>query len=66
MTRSVAERLGVDYDLMKEQLASGIPLRRLGQPEDAARVIAFFASDEASYVTGQTLYVSGGPGGVAS
>ena len=37
-----------------------IPLRRLGQPEDLAAAVAFFASDEANYITGQTLSVSGG------
>lgn len=37
-----------------------VPLRRLGQPEDVAAAVAFFASDEAAYVTGQTLSVSGG------
>jgi NAD(P)-dependent dehydrogenase (short-subunit alcohol dehydrogenase family) len=37
-------------------------LRRLGQPEEVAAVIAFLASDDASYMTGQTLGVSGGMG----
>jgi NAD(P)-dependent dehydrogenase (short-subunit alcohol dehydrogenase family) len=43
-----------------ERLVSAIPLKRVGDPEDMANVIAFFASDEASFVTGQTLYVCGG------
>jgi 3-oxoacyl-[acyl-carrier protein] reductase len=37
-----------------------VPLRRVGQPEDIANVISFLVSEEASYVTGQTLYVNGG------
>lgn len=40
--------------------AASIPLGRIGQPEDSARVIAFLVSDAASYVTGQTIFVNGG------
>lgn len=63
MTRAVAERIGMDYEQMKAAVAATIPLGRVGQPEDVAGVIAFFCGDEASFVTGQTLYVSGGLGG---
>jgi 3-oxoacyl-[acyl-carrier protein] reductase len=63
MTRAVAERTGVDYEQMKVDAAARIPLRRIGQPEDIANVIAFLVSDEASYVSGQTIYVAGGPRG---
>jgi 2-hydroxycyclohexanecarboxyl-CoA dehydrogenase len=45
---------------LREALTKAIPLRRLGQPEDLANVVAFLASDEASFVTGQTVSVSGG------
>jgi 3-oxoacyl-[acyl-carrier protein] reductase len=48
---------------MKQDAASRIPLRRIGQPEDVANVIAFLCSDEASYVSGQTIYIAGGPRG---
>jgi 3-oxoacyl-[acyl-carrier protein] reductase len=61
MTRSTAERVGVDYEAFKQGAASQIPLRRVGQPEDIASVIAFLCSDEASFVSGQTIYVRGGP-----
>ncbi|MDQ6877024.1 MAG: 3-oxoacyl-ACP reductase FabG [Candidatus Dormibacteraeota bacterium] len=61
MMRATAERMRVDYDAMKEGAALQIPLRRVGQPEDIAHVIAFLCSDECSYVSGQTLYVRGGP-----
>jgi 3-oxoacyl-[acyl-carrier protein] reductase len=61
MTRGTAERLGVDYEAFKMGAASQIPLRRVGQPGDIASVIAFLCSDESSFVSGQTIYVRGGP-----
>ncbi len=61
MTRATAERMGVDYEAFKLGAASQIPLRRVGQPEDIASVIAFLCSDESSFVSGQTVYVRGGP-----
>lgn len=41
-------------------LAAAIPMKRLGQPQDVANAVLFFASTESSFVTGQTLYVCGG------
>jgi len=61
MTRATADRMGVDYEAFKLGAASQIPLRRVGQPEDIASVIAFLCSDESSFVSGQTIYVRGGP-----
>jgi 3-oxoacyl-[acyl-carrier protein] reductase len=61
MTRATAERMGVDFEAFKVGAASQTPLRRIGQPEDIASVIAFLCSDESSFVSGQTLYVRGGP-----
>jgi 3-oxoacyl-[acyl-carrier protein] reductase len=61
MTRATAERMGIDYETFKLGAASQIPLRRVGQPEDIASVIAFLCSDESSFVSGQTIYVRGGP-----
>jgi 3-oxoacyl-[acyl-carrier protein] reductase len=63
MTRATAERMGVDFEKMKEDAAARTPLRRVGQPEDVANVIAFLCSDESSFVTGQVIYVAGGPRG---
>jgi 3-oxoacyl-[acyl-carrier protein] reductase len=63
MTRQTAERVGVDFEKMKEDAAARTPLRRVGQPEDVANVIAFLCSDESSYVTGQVIYIAGGPRG---
>ncbi|MFJ8261569.1 3-oxoacyl-[acyl-carrier-protein] reductase [Rummeliibacillus sp. NPDC094406] len=45
---------------IKAQMLSQIPLAKLGKPEDVAKVVAFLASDDASYMTGQTLHVDGG------
>lgn len=45
---------------MKEAMLKQIPLARLGQPEDIAKAVAFFASDAANYITGQTLQIDGG------
>lgn len=57
----------IDTDMTKElpeevrsKLSADIPLARLGQPEEIAKVVAFLASDGASYMTGQTLHVDGG------
>ena len=61
MTRATAERMGVDFEAFKVGAASQIPLGRIGQPEDVAAVIAFLCSEDASFISGQTIYVRGGP-----
>jgi 3-oxoacyl-[acyl-carrier protein] reductase len=61
MTEQTAERMGVDYESFKTAVASQAALQRIGSPEDLAAVIAFLCSDDSSYVSGQTLYVRGGP-----
>lgn len=47
---------------VKEEMLHGIPVGRMGEPEDIAKAVAFFAQDEASYITGQVLGVDGGMG----
>ncbi|WP_035258567.1 3-oxoacyl-[acyl-carrier-protein] reductase [Desulfatirhabdium butyrativorans] len=47
-------------DQVKEGLMAQIPLGRLGKPEDVAAVVRFLASDDAAYITGQVIHVSGG------
>jgi 2-hydroxycyclohexanecarboxyl-CoA dehydrogenase len=43
-----------------EALKRAVPMRRLAQPEEVAAAVAFFASEEAGFITGQTLSVNGG------
>lgn len=43
-----------------EEMAAGIPLKRAGEPDDVAKAVLFLASDDAAYITGQTLHVDGG------
>ncbi|GHD21447.1 SDR family oxidoreductase [Nocardiopsis kunsanensis] len=61
MTRATAERIGVNFDDMKAFKESEIPVRRAGQPEDIANTISFLTSEDAGYVSGQVVYVAGGP-----
>jgi 3-oxoacyl-[acyl-carrier protein] reductase len=60
MTDATAARLKMDVDEFRRLNAEANPVRRVGYPEDIAAAAAFLCSDEASYITGQTLYVDGG------
>jgi 3-oxoacyl-[acyl-carrier protein] reductase len=60
MTAQLAERLGSSLEDFTKQRADITPVRRAGTPADIAAVIAFLASDDASFITGQTIYVDGG------
>jgi 3-oxoacyl-[acyl-carrier protein] reductase len=64
MLSQMAGRMGTTLEALQEDIAKGIPLRRMGKPEDIANVVAFLVSDDASYITGETIYVSGGPAGI--
>jgi 3-oxoacyl-[acyl-carrier protein] reductase len=61
MTEQTAERMGVPFEQFAEAVAAQTPLRRVGTPEDVAGTIAFLCSDDAAYVSGQVIYVAGGP-----
>jgi 3-oxoacyl-[acyl-carrier protein] reductase len=60
MTDDTARRVGMDPEDFRKAAAERNPVRRVGYPEDIAAAAAFLCSDEASYITGQTLYVDGG------
>ncbi|HWV26112.1 MAG TPA: 3-oxoacyl-ACP reductase FabG [Aeromicrobium sp.] len=61
MIAETAERVGVPLDDFLEAAAKEIPVARVGYPEDIANAISFFCSENAGYVSGQVLYVAGGP-----
>jgi len=63
MTRQTAERIGVPFEQFAAAVSEQVPLRRVGQPEDVAGTIAFLCSEDAAYVSGQVVYVAGGPRG---
>jgi len=60
MTDETAKRLKMDVEEFRKLNAEANPVKRVGFPEDIAAAAAFLCSDEASYITGQTLYVDGG------
>jgi 3-oxoacyl-[acyl-carrier protein] reductase len=60
MTDDTARRLKLDVEEFRKMNAEANPVKRVGHPEDIAAAAAFLCSDEASYITGQTLYVDGG------
>ena len=63
MTRSMATRSGISIQAMEADMIKDIPLGRSGTPDDIAHAVAFFADERSSYVSGQILYVAGGPKG---
>jgi 3-oxoacyl-[acyl-carrier protein] reductase len=60
MTDATARRLGMTPEELQRLSAEATPVRRVGRPADIASAAAFLCSDEASFITGQTLYVDGG------
>ncbi|HVK36203.1 MAG TPA: 3-oxoacyl-ACP reductase FabG [Microlunatus sp.] len=61
MTQATADRLGVDFEDWKAAASREIPVGRVGTPDDIAAVAAFLCSEDAGYVSGQVIYVAGGP-----
>src|SRR5262245_23773198 len=61
MTAATAERVGLSFEDFKQASAARIPVGRTGVPADVAHAASFFASEGAGFVSGQVLYVAGGP-----
>jgi 3-oxoacyl-[acyl-carrier protein] reductase len=61
MTRATAERMKISFEEFTEGVAQQVPVGRVGQPEDIAATISFLTSEEAGFVSGQVIYVAGGP-----
>ena len=61
MTRATAERIGVSFDDFVGAMQKEIPVARPGQPEDVAAAVSYFCREDAGFVSGQVLYVAGGP-----
>jgi 3-oxoacyl-[acyl-carrier protein] reductase len=60
MLRATADRLKITFEDFTQRSVAGIPARRFGTPSDVASTVSFLTSDNASYITGETLHVSGG------
>jgi 3-oxoacyl-[acyl-carrier protein] reductase len=61
MTAATAARVGMGFEEFQAAAASQIPVQRVGRPEDVANAIAFFTGEDAGFVSGQVLYIAGGP-----
>jgi 3-oxoacyl-[acyl-carrier protein] reductase len=61
MTKATAARLGQEWEPYVAARAAAIPVARAGQPEDIAHTVSFLVSEGAGFVTGQVIYVAGGP-----
>jgi 3-oxoacyl-[acyl-carrier protein] reductase len=61
MTAATAARVGMKFEDFQAAAATQIPVRRVGQPADVAHVISFLVSEGAGFVSGQVIYVAGGP-----
>ncbi|MFC4472771.1 3-oxoacyl-ACP reductase FabG [Streptomyces xiangluensis] len=61
MTAATAERVGMGFEEFQAAAATQIPVQRVGRPDDVAGAIAFFTGDDTGFVSGQVLYVAGGP-----
>lgn len=61
MTRATAERIGMSFEDFQQAAVDQIPVGRAGQPEDIAATVSFLVSEEAGFVSGQVIYVAGGP-----
>ena len=63
MTREIAARIGMSFEEMTNEMMKAIYVGRPGEPDDIANAVAFFVDPRSAFVTGQILYVAGGPRG---
>ncbi|RII13996.1 Short-chain reductase protein NovJ [Streptomyces sp. YIM 130001] len=61
MTKATADRVGMGFEDFQAAAATQIPVQRVGRPDDIANAIAFFTGEAAGFVSGQVMYVAGGP-----
>ena len=61
MTKATAARIGQEWEPYVQARAAAIPVARAGQPEDIAHTVSFLVSEGAGFVSGQVIYVAGGP-----
>ncbi len=61
MTHATAQRMRMEFADFEREAATAIPIGRIGQPEDIANLAAFLISDRAGFISGQVIYVAGGP-----
>src|SRR3954447_15715451 len=61
MTAATAARIGVPFEEFQKAVAAEVPVGRIGRPEDIAATVSFLVRDEAGFVSGQVIYVAGGP-----
>ncbi|MEV4645464.1 3-oxoacyl-ACP reductase FabG [Saccharopolyspora sp. NPDC049357] len=61
MTKATAERVGMSFEDFTTAAISQIPVARAGKPEDIANTVSFFADERSGFVSGQVIYVAGGP-----
>lgn len=61
MTARTAQRLGTSFEDLKQHAAKAIPVGRVGQPADVAALASYLVSEEAGFLSGQVIYLAGGP-----
>ncbi|HEY5990769.1 MAG TPA: 3-oxoacyl-ACP reductase FabG [Streptosporangiaceae bacterium] len=61
MTAAMADRLGMDFEKLQRMVAAQTPVRRVGTPQDVAHAISFLVSEDAGYISGEVIHITGGP-----
>jgi 3-oxoacyl-[acyl-carrier protein] reductase len=61
MTAATAARLQIDFEDFKKAAAAATPVQRVGTPDDIAALVSYLAGEESGFVSGQVIYVAGGP-----